>query len=78
MVEKPDVIVLDIMLPGMDGWQVCQEIRRFSQVPIIMVTTEKDPSKIAEVLQLGVTAVCDKSFPPEIVGKILNQLEKTS
>ena len=36
--HKPDVIVLDIMLPGIDGWQVCQEIRTFSQVPIIMLT----------------------------------------
>lgn len=35
---RPDVVLLDIMLPGLDGWQVCQEIRRFSQVPIIMLS----------------------------------------
>ncbi|NNJ13210.1 response regulator transcription factor [Chloroflexales bacterium ZM16-3] len=36
--SRPDVVLLDIMLPGMDGWQVCQEIRTFSQVPIIMLS----------------------------------------
>jgi hypothetical protein len=39
-----------------------------------MVTTEQDPDKLEEVRQLGVAAVCDKSFPPEVVGKIIDQL----
>lgn len=38
--EHPDVVLLDIMLPVMDGWQVCREIRRTSQVPIIMLTAK--------------------------------------
>ena len=37
---EPDVILLDIMLPVMDGWQVCKEIRRSSRVPIIMLTAK--------------------------------------
>lgn len=36
----PDLILLDIMLPGLDGWQVCREVRKKSQVPIIMLTAK--------------------------------------
>ena len=38
--EKPDLIMLDIMLPELDGWQVCREIRKKSQCPIIMLTAK--------------------------------------
>ena len=37
---QPDLILLDIMLPGLDGWQVCREIRKISQCPIIMITAK--------------------------------------
>ncbi|MBQ6624763.1 MAG: response regulator, partial [Clostridia bacterium] len=36
--EQPDIMLLDIMLPSLDGWQVCREIRKFSDTPIIMIT----------------------------------------
>ena len=39
---KPDIILLDIMLPGLDGWQVCREIRKKSNVPIIMITAKAE------------------------------------
>ena len=39
---KPDIVLLDIMLPGLDGWQVCREIRKKSNVPIIMITAKSE------------------------------------
>jgi two-component system KDP operon response regulator KdpE len=39
--EKPDIVLLDVAMPGMDGWQVCQRIREISDVPIIMLTGKK-------------------------------------
>ena len=38
--KAPDIVILDIMLPGMDGWQVCREIRKFSAIPIIMLSAK--------------------------------------
>lgn len=38
--QEPDIILLDVMLPKLDGWQVCREIRKTSQVPIIMLTAK--------------------------------------
>ena len=60
--EKPDVIVLDIMLPGMDGWQVCQEIRRFSQIPIIMLTALGLEIDRIHGLELGADDYLTKPF----------------
>src|SRR4051794_13502394 len=62
MVERPDVIVLDIMLPGIDGWQVCQEIRRFSQVPIIMLTALDQEVDRVRGLELGADDYLGKPF----------------
>ena len=39
---NPDLVLLDIMLPGMDGWQICREIRKTSQTPIIMLTAKTE------------------------------------
>ena len=60
--EQPDVIVLDIMLPGMDGWQVCQEIRRFSQTPIIMLTALGLELDRIHGLELGADDYLTKPF----------------
>ena len=49
----PDLILLDIMMPGMDGWEVCRRIRQMSDVPIIMLTALYTPADTARGLQLG-------------------------
>jgi two-component system response regulator MtrA len=51
--ENPDLIVLDLMLPELDGWEVCQQLRRHSSVPIIMVTARVTDQDIIEGLRMG-------------------------
>jgi DNA-binding response OmpR family regulator len=60
--QKPEVIILDIMLRGMDGWQVCGEIRRFSQVPIIMLTALGSEVDRIRGLELGADDYMTKPF----------------
>lgn len=59
---KPDVVVLDIMLPGLDGWQVCQDVRQFSQVPIIMLTALGMEVDRIRGLELGADDYLTKPF----------------
>jgi two-component system alkaline phosphatase synthesis response regulator PhoP len=73
----PDVIVLDIMLPGMDGWQVCQELRRFSQVPIIMLTALGAEVDRIRGLELGADDYVTKPFSlQELVAHIKSILRR--
>ncbi|MEG1733031.1 MAG: response regulator, partial [Longicatena sp.] len=51
--ENPDLIMLDIMLPGLDGWQVCREIRKSSSCPIIMLTAKGEVFDKVLGLELG-------------------------
>ncbi len=77
LIEKPDVIVLDIMLPGMDGWQVCQEIRRFSQAPIIMLTALAAEVDRIRGLELGADDYLNKPFSfQELVARIRSMLRR--
>ena len=72
-----DLVVTDYNMPQMDGQQLITYIRQVSnqrQVPIIMVTTEFDPQKLAAVYQLGVSAICNKSFDLELVRNIVMKL----
>ena len=62
MVENPDVIVLDVMMPGLDGWQVCQAIRQHSTVPIIMLTALDDSMDRIKGLELGADDYLVKPF----------------
>lgn len=62
LVEKPDVIVLDVMMPGLDGWQVCQAIRQHSTVPIIMLTALDDSVDHIKGLELGADDYLVKPF----------------
>ena len=69
--EKPDLIVLDLMLPEMDGLDVCREIRRESNVPIIMLTARVDETDKLIGLELGADDYVTKPFSPrELVARI--------
>jgi len=77
------LIVLDVMMPKMDGWQVCKEIRAYSKVPIIMLTAKSDERDELQGFELGVDEYITKPFSPKIlVARIeailrrTNQLEK--
>ena len=50
---SPDVIILDLMMPGMNGWQVTKEIRAFSEVPILILSAIDSPGLVADALDAG-------------------------
>jgi DNA-binding response OmpR family regulator len=62
LVAKPDVIVLDVMMPGLDGWRVCEAIRQHSNVPIIMLTALDDSLDRIKGLELGADDYLVKPF----------------
>jgi len=62
-----DLIILDVMMPKMDGWEVCREIRNFSQVPIIMLTARADERDELLGFELGVDEYISKPFSPKIL-----------
>jgi len=69
--ETPDVVLLDVMMPGMDGYTVCQRIREFSQVPVIMVTVKSSPREKVEGLDAGADDYVTKPFAPrELVARV--------
>lgn len=72
-----DLIILDVMMPKMDGWQVCREIRDNSQVPIIMLTARGEERDELQGFQLGVDEYISKPFSPKIlvarVGAVLKR-----
>ena len=62
-----DLIILDVMMPKMDGWQVCKEIRQYSKVPIIMLTAKSDERDELLGFDLGVDEYISKPFSPKIL-----------
>ena len=78
-VAKPDLILLDIMLPEMDGWQVCREIRKTSSVPIIMLTAKSETFDKVLGLELGADDYVSKPFDTkEVVARGKAVLRRTS
>ena len=67
--ENKDIalIILDVMMPRMDGWQVCREVRALSQVPIIMLTARGDERDELLGFELGVDEYISKPFSPKIL-----------
>lgn len=76
--QPPDLIVLDVMLPELDGLEVCREIRRFSDVPIIMLTARDEDADKLVGLELGADDYVTKPFSPgELVARIRAVLRRT-
>ena len=67
--DKKDIslIILDVMMPKMDGWEVCREIRQYSQIPIIMLTAKSDERDELLGFELGVDEYISKPFSPKIL-----------
>lgn len=79
--EQNDIalIILDVMMPKMDGWQVCKEIREYSKVPIIMLTAKSDERDELQGFGLGVDEYISKPFSPKIlVARVEAILRRTS
>ena len=73
------LIILDVMMPKMDGWQVCREIRQYSKVPIIMLTAKSDERDELMGFELGVDEYISKPFSPKIlVARVEAILRRTS
>jgi DNA-binding response OmpR family regulator len=75
---KPDLVVLDVMLPGVDGLTICREIRARSQVPILMLTARDEVTDKVVVLELGADDYLTKPFhPQELVARAKALLRRT-
>lgn len=69
--ERPAIILLDVMLPGMDGWSVCRELRRKSNVPVLFLTAKDDEFDRVLGLELGADDYVTKPFSPrELVARV--------
>ena len=64
---RPDIVILDLYMPGMDGWQVCKQIRKFSNVPIIILSAINKPGMVAQALDAGADDFLLKPMPSEIL-----------
>jgi DNA-binding response OmpR family regulator len=74
--EGFDLVILDLMMPEMDGWEICKEVRSFSQVPIIVLSALNDPSMVASVLDAGADDYLTKPTPSRILVAHINRLTR--
>lgn len=73
--NNPDLVLLDVMLPGMDGFDVCRAIRRVSDAPIVMLTARSDTSDVVTGLEAGADDYVPKPFKPkELVARVRARL----
>jgi DNA-binding response OmpR family regulator len=76
--DAPDLVILDIMLPGMDGWEVCRRIRATSQLPVLFLTARGDPVDRVVGLELGADDYVIKPFHGrELVARVKAVLRRT-
>ncbi|MDP1545652.1 MAG: response regulator transcription factor [Anaerolineales bacterium] len=65
--KNPHVILLDLMMPDMDGWQVCKAVRQFSNTPILILSAINDPRMVASVLDAGADDFLVKPVPSGVL-----------
>lgn len=76
---KPDLVLLDIMLPGIDGWEICREVRQVSSVPIIILSARIDEADRITGLRLGADDYVVKPFSPgEVVERVKAVLRRSA
>jgi two-component system KDP operon response regulator KdpE len=74
--NQPDLVILDLMMPEMDGWEVCKAVRAFSQLPIIILSALNDPSMIASALDAGADDYLTKPTPSRVLVAHINRLTR--
>lgn len=72
--RNPHIVILDLMMPGMDGWQVCKTVRTFTSVPILVLSALDDPSMVANALDAGADDYLVKPVPSAILIAHVNKL----
>ena len=70
------LIILDLMMPDMDGWEICKAVREFSQTPIIVLSALNDPSMVASVLDAGADDYLTKPTPSRVLVAHINRLTR--
>ena len=77
--HKPDLVILDLMIPKLDGWEVCRRLRRTSEVPVIMLTARGEEIDRVAGLTLGADDYVVKPFSPrELVARVKAVLRRTA
>jgi len=76
--EKPDILILDLMMPDMNGWQVCNAVRAFSQVPILILSALDSPGLVAAALDAGADDYLIKPVPSSVLVAHINKLVRRS
>lgn len=77
--QVPSVLILDVMLPGLDGIEVCRAVRQFSTVPIIMLTARSDEADRIQGLDIGADDyLCKPVSPREVVARVRAQVRRAS
>ncbi|HEY2981386.1 MAG TPA: response regulator [Anaerolineales bacterium] len=72
--NKPELVILDLMMPEMDGWEACRVIRSFSNIPIVILSALNDPSMVAKVLDLGADDFLTKPTSSAVMIAHINKL----
>lgn len=76
--KNPSIIVLDVMLPGLNGWEVCRQVRRNSNIPILMLTAREEEADRLIGLEIGADDYVTKPFSPrEVVARVKAILRRT-
>ena len=76
--QSPRLVILDLMMPDVDGWQVCKTVRAFSSVPILVLSALDEPSIVASVLDLGADDFLVKPVPSAVLIAHLKKLGRRS
>ncbi len=74
--KSPQLIILDLMMPGMDGWQVCRAVRSFSNLPILILSAIDDSAIVAGILDAGADDYLVKPVPSSVLIAHLNKLAR--